>query len=99
MSDASPAIGGDRGRDWQPWVILGVLAIVLIAILWLTHRGERPLSKRTVQSGIPLTPEQKSVDFAMSHPEINAIVNSMQILKGMNLQQSLRSAVIDSLRR
>ena len=31
--------------------------------------------------------------------EINAIVNSMQILKGMNLQQSLRSAVIDSLRR
>ena len=63
MSDAPAAIGGERGRDWQPWVILGVLALILLAILWLTHRGERPLSKRTVQSGIPLTPEQKSVDF------------------------------------
>jgi hypothetical protein len=30
---------------------------------------------------------------------INATVNSLEILKGINLQSSLRSAVIDSLRR
>jgi len=79
MSDASPAIGGDRGRDWQPWVILGVLAIVLIAILWLTHRGERPLSKRTVQSGIPLTADQKSVDFQTADLTFEVLPNEKRL--------------------
>jgi aminopeptidase N len=52
-----------RGRDWQLWAILGILALVLVAIIWLGHRGERQLAPRTAKTGLPLTREQQSVDF------------------------------------
>jgi aminopeptidase N len=53
----------ESGSDWQPWAILGILALVLLGIIWLTHRTARPLAARTKQSGLPLTVEQQSVDF------------------------------------
>ena len=53
----------DRGLDWQPWAILAILGLILLAIIWLAHRGEQPLAKRTAQSGLPLTREQQSVEF------------------------------------
>ncbi|WP_294070718.1 M1 family metallopeptidase [Sphingomonas sp.] len=52
-----------HGRDWQPWAILSILALVLLGIVWLGHAGERPLAVRTAQSGLPLTREQRSVEF------------------------------------
>jgi aminopeptidase N len=52
-----------RGTDWMPWVILAILALALIAIIWLTHRPKPELAPRTAKTGMPLTPEQKSVDF------------------------------------
>ena len=52
-----------RKRDWQPWVILALLAAALAAVVWLKHRPEPELAKRTAQTGLPLTPEQRSVDF------------------------------------
>jgi aminopeptidase N len=52
-----------RRRDWAPWAILAILALALIAIVWLAHRPKPELAPRTAKTGMPLTPEQKSVDF------------------------------------
>jgi aminopeptidase N len=52
-----------RKRDWQPWAILAVLGAVLLAIIWLAHRQPPELAPRTAKTGLPLTPEQRSVDF------------------------------------
>ena len=64
-----------RGIDWVPWGVLAILALALVAIVWLTHRPQPELAARTAKTGWPLTPEQKSVDFETAdltfeiHPE------------------------------
>ena len=67
------------GRDWQPWAILAMLAVVLTAIVWLTHPGERPLAKRTAESGLPLTSEQKSVDFQAADLSFEVLADSERL--------------------
>jgi aminopeptidase N len=52
-----------RLRDWPPLAILAVLLIALAAIAWLANRPEPKLAERTAKTGLPLTPEQKSVEF------------------------------------
>ena len=52
-----------RNLDWQPWAILGVLAIVFATIVWRVHRPEPKLAARTEKTGLPLTREQRSVEF------------------------------------
>jgi aminopeptidase N len=63
MNNMEPEAVGRRGRDWQIWAILGVLALAVAAIIWLSNRGERPLAPRSAKTGLPLTREQASVDF------------------------------------
>ncbi len=51
-----------EGRDWLPWAILALLALVLVGLVIL--KGEKDvLAERTKSSGLPLTAEQKSVTF------------------------------------
>jgi len=69
----------EGGRDWQPWAILAVLALALVAIVWLTHPGERPLAKRTAESGLPLTSEQKSVDFQAADLSFEVLADSERL--------------------
>ena len=63
MSDDGSAGAQRRGIDWTPWAVLVILALALAAIVWLTHRPKPELAPRTAKTGLPLTPEQKSVDF------------------------------------
>jgi aminopeptidase N len=49
--------------DWIPWAILAVLALALLAIVWLAHRPGPQLTPRTGKTGLPLTREQRSVTF------------------------------------
>jgi aminopeptidase N len=63
MSEDATAAAERRRRDWAPWAILGILALAVIAIVWLANRKQRELAERTAKTGIPLTPEQRSVDF------------------------------------
>ena len=51
-----------RQRDWLPWIILTLLAIVLVGVV-LLKGGEDKIAERTQQSGLPLTAEQKAVRF------------------------------------
>jgi aminopeptidase N len=52
-----------RTRDWQPWAIIAVLVAAMVAVGWLSNRKPPDLAKRTAQSGLPLTREQRSVEF------------------------------------
>jgi aminopeptidase N len=52
-----------RLRDWPPLAIFAVLLIALAVIAWLANRPEPKLAERTAKTGLPLTPEQKSVEF------------------------------------
>jgi aminopeptidase N len=52
-----------RNFDWQPWAILGALLFALGIIVWRVHRPEPKLAARTAESGLPLTREQRSVEF------------------------------------
>ena len=52
-----------RGRDWQLWAILGILALAFAAIVWFANRKPPELAPRTAKTGMPLTREQQSVDF------------------------------------
>jgi len=63
MSDEASVAAQRRRVDWAPWAILGILALAVIAIIWLANRKQPPLAARTVKTGIPLTTEQRSVDF------------------------------------
>jgi aminopeptidase N len=56
-------VGAERGRDWQPWAILAVLALALAAVIFLHNRKPPPLAERTAKTGLPLTREQQSVSF------------------------------------
>ena len=62
MSEAATA-GADRRKDWEPWAILAILLLALGAIVWLAHRKPAELARRTAKTGLPLTLEQRSVDF------------------------------------
>ena len=52
-----------RKSDWQPWAILGVLVLALAIIVWFANRPKPELGAKTAKTGLPLTPEQRSVDF------------------------------------
>jgi len=64
MSDTAAALPPEqRQRDWPPFAILALLAIALALIVWLANRKPPELAERTAKSGLPLTSEQRSVDF------------------------------------
>ncbi len=50
-------------RDWPPFAILALLAVALGLIVWLANRPPPKLAERTAMTGMPLTPEQRSVEF------------------------------------
>jgi aminopeptidase N len=60
---ADPPPAQRRNLDWQPWAILGVLILGLAIIIWRVHRPVPKLAERTAETGLPLTREQRSVDF------------------------------------
>ncbi len=64
MSEAdSKRLEERRDVDWQPWAILGVLILALLVIVWIANKPKPELGARTAKTGLPLTPEQRSVDF------------------------------------
>ena len=63
MSEASTPVVERRNVDWQPWAILGVLILALLVIVWIANKPKPELGARTAKTGLPLTPEQRSVDF------------------------------------
>ena len=64
MNEAVNPLPSERRKlDWQPWAILGVLLLGIAIIIWLAHRKAPKLAERTAQTGLPLTREQRSVDF------------------------------------
>jgi aminopeptidase N len=60
---ANPPPEERRKLDWQPWAILGVLILALGIIVLRIRLPTPKLAARTAQSGLPLTREQKSVEF------------------------------------
>jgi aminopeptidase N len=60
---ADPPLEERRNLDWQPWAILAVLLLAVAIIIWRVHRAEPKLAPRTAETGLPLTPEQRSVEF------------------------------------
>jgi len=68
-----------RGGDWQPWVILALLLTALAVVVWLKHRPGPELAKRTAQTGLPLSPEQRSVDFVSADLTFDVQPNDRRI--------------------
>jgi aminopeptidase N len=60
---AQPPLKQRAKIDWQPWAILGVLLLILVLIVWRVHLAQPKLAARTAETGLPLTREQKSVEF------------------------------------
>jgi aminopeptidase N len=60
---AQPPLADRTNPDWQPWAILGILLLALALVVWRVHRPEPKLAARTAETGLPLTREQRSVQF------------------------------------
>ena len=65
MNDEAPVaqVPNERRRDWPPVAILALLALAIGTIVWLANRQPPKLAERTAESGLPLTREQRSVEF------------------------------------
>ena len=68
-----------RGRDWQPWAVVALIALAL-ATLALAERGRGgKLTALTAGSGGPLTAEQRSVDFRAADLTFEVLPDSRAI--------------------
>jgi aminopeptidase N len=63
LNEAPARAVDTRKPDWQVWAILGVLLLALLVIVWFANKPKPELGARTAKTGLPLTPEQRSVDF------------------------------------
>ena len=68
-------------RKWLPWAILALLLILILIMPRIGYRGD-PLAKRTKDSGLPLTEEQKSVRFDSADLALE-ILPSKQAITGV----------------
>jgi aminopeptidase N len=74
--------GTGRSGDWLPWIIVGIIALAFAALA-LNRKGESgELSERTRGTGLPLTAEQRSVQFRTADLTFE-ILPSKRAIKGL----------------